>query len=119
MLKAEVGSTTLIHHLMDNSAPTCISEFVFLSLVAASYLADLPASEWHTYGLKRAESLAALLSMLSLVFVSLGLAYEAIVRLINTFGNGVVDENIDGPLMSLVAGIGVMVNIVLAFVLGE
>lgn len=52
--------------------------------------------------------------MVSLAFVSVGLGYEAIRRLVEPPQNGV-----DGPMMSLIAGIGVFVNVVLAFVLGE
>jgi solute carrier family 30 (zinc transporter), member 2 len=82
--------------------------------VAASYLASLPATLTHTYGLKRTESLAALFSMTSLAFVSVGLAYEAVMRIVAP-----PTENIDAPLMSGIAAIGVCVNVVLAFVLGE
>jgi zinc transporter 2 len=51
--------------------------------------------------------------MVSLAFVSVGLGYEAILRLVRP------PENIDGRIMSLVAGIGVFVNVCLAFILGE
>merc|ERR1711865_675993 len=85
----------------------------FAVAIAASYLASLPATVNHTYGLKRTESLAALFSMVTLAFVSVGLSFEAVQRLINP------PENIDGQMMSIVAGIGVAVNVALAFVLGE
>ena len=52
--------------------------------------------------------------MLSLAFVSIGLAYEAVRRLLYP-----AEEDIDGPLMSGIATIGVIVNVVLAIVLGE
>lgn len=86
----------------------------FAVAIAASYLASLPATVRHTYGLKRTESLAALFSMTSLAFVSVGLAYEAVQRLVEP-----PKEGVDGTLMSVIAGIGVVVNVVLAFVLGE
>lgn len=85
----------------------------FAVAIAASYLASLPATVNHTYGLKRTESLAALFSMTSLAFVSVGLAYTAVIRLINP------PEGVDGKVMSIIAGIGVVVNVALAFVLGE
>lgn len=85
----------------------------FAVAIAASYLASLPATVNHTYGMKRTESLAALFSMVTLAFVSVGLSFEAVQRLINP------PENIDGQMMSIVAGIGVAVNVALAFVLGE
>jgi zinc transporter 2 len=83
-------------------------------IVGASHLASLPATQQHTFGLKRTESLAALFSMLSLAFVSIGLAYEAVRRLLNP-----AEDIIDGPLMSGIATVGVIVNVILAFVLGE
>ena len=86
----------------------------FAVAIAASYLASLPATAKHTYGLKRTESLAALFSMTSLAFVSIFLAYQAVQRLVKP-----PQEGVDGPLMSLIAGIGVVVNVILAFVLGE
>jgi zinc transporter 2 len=58
--------------------------------------------------------LAALFSMVSLAFVSIWLAYEAIRRLISP-----AEDDIDGRLMSGIAAIGVIVNVVLAIVLGE
>mmetsp|Transcript_21941 Transcript_21941/g.62485 ORF Transcript_21941/g.62485 Transcript_21941/m.62485 type:complete len:461 (-) Transcript_21941:7-1389(-) len=86
----------------------------FAVAIAASYLAGLPATEQHTFGLKRSESLAALLSMISLAFASFGLAFEAIRRLM--FG---MEEPINAKLMTLIAAIGVVVNLILAYVLGE
>merc|ERR1719162_2239629 len=83
----------------------------FVAIIAAR-LAARPTTTQHTFGLKRAESLAALLSMLSLAIVSVGLAMEAIDRLYKNEGN------VDGKMMSIVAGIGVIVNIALALVLG-
>eukprot|EP00535_Pseudo-nitzschia_heimii_P001894 CAMPEP_0197177232 /NCGR_PEP_ID=MMETSP1423-20130617/2916_1 /TAXON_ID=476441 /ORGANISM="Pseudo-nitzschia heimii, Strain UNC1101" /LENGTH=457 /DNA_ID=CAMNT_0042626755 /DNA_START=179 /DNA_END=1552 /DNA_ORIENTATION=+ len=86
----------------------------FAVAIAASHLASLPTTRKHTYGLKRCESLAALFSVTSLAFISLGLAYRAVVRLANP-----PDEPVDGPLMTTIAGIGLVVNIAMAFVLGE
>ncbi|KAG7349478.1 cation efflux protein [Nitzschia inconspicua] len=86
----------------------------FAVAIAASYLASLPATPQHTFGLKRSESLAALFSMVSLAFVSAGLAYEAIRRLIEP-----PEQGVDGTIMTMIAGIGVLVNLILAWVLGE
>ena len=52
--------------------------------------------------------------MVSLAFVSVWLAYEAVKRFIEP-----PEDGVDGKVMSGVATIGVCVNIVLAFVLGE
>jgi zinc transporter 2 len=86
----------------------------FAVAIAASYLASKPATRQHTFGLRRTESLAALFSMVSLAFVSVGLGYEAICRLINP-----PEELVEGKIMSGIASIGVMVNIALAAILGE
>ena len=86
----------------------------FLVAIVASHLASLPSTDLHTFGLKRMESLAALFSMISLALVSVGLALEAVRRLVQP-----PEEPVDGQLMSGIATIGVVVNVVLAFVLGE
>ena len=86
----------------------------FLVAMGAAHLASLPSTEYHTFGLKRMESLAALFSMVSLALVSVGLAAEAIRRLVYP-----PSEPIDGKLMSGIAAIGVLVNVCLAVVLGE
>lgn len=86
----------------------------FAVAIAASYLASMPATRQHTFGLKRSESLAALFSMVSLAFVSIGLGYEAVNRLVYP-----PEELVQGKIMSGVASIGVLVNIALAAVLGE
>ncbi len=91
----------------------------FLVAIVGSHIASLPASESHTFGLKRTESLAALLSMVCLVILSIGLAVEATHRIwVLLFSDEDVPE-VDGKLMSTIAAIGVVVNVVLAFVLGE
>ncbi|KAL7432731.1 hypothetical protein ACHAXH_001848, partial [Discostella pseudostelligera] len=91
----------------------------FLVAIVGSHIASLPASESHTFGLKRTESLAALLSMVCLVILSIGLAVEATHRIwVLEFTTRDVTE-VDGKLMSTIAAIGVIVNVILAFVLGE
>lgn len=87
----------------------------FAVAIAASHLGNLPTTDQHTFGLKRVESLAALFSMTSLALVSVGLAFEAVRRLVNPPS----PDTVDGPLMSGIAAIGVVVNVILAFVLGE
>mmetsp|Transcript_21233 Transcript_21233/g.52249 ORF Transcript_21233/g.52249 Transcript_21233/m.52249 type:complete len:446 (+) Transcript_21233:395-1732(+) len=86
----------------------------FAVAIAATFLASMPATKSHTYGLKRSECLGALFSMTSLAFVTITLAYEAVRRLITP-----EQEAVDGKLMVIIASIGVAVNIALAFVLGE
>jgi cobalt-zinc-cadmium efflux system protein len=61
-------------------------------------------SHRHTFGLKRAEILAALLNSATMIVICLYLFYEAVVRLINP-------EPIDAGIMSVVAAIGLAANL--------
>lgn len=91
----------------------------FVVAISGSHIASLPASDSHTFGLKRTESLAALFSMVSLAILSVGLACEAIRRMyIDLFAGGEVTQ-VEGKLMSSIAFLGVIVNVILAYVLGE
>mmetsp|Transcript_3866 Transcript_3866/g.6975 ORF Transcript_3866/g.6975 Transcript_3866/m.6975 type:complete len:416 (-) Transcript_3866:320-1567(-) len=91
----------------------------FIVAISGSHIASLPASDSHTFGLKRTESLAALFSMVSLAILSVGLAVEAIRRMWVILYIGGETTQVDGKLMAIVAFIGVIVNVILAFVLGE
>jgi len=96
----------------------------------ASKLAVNPPDSHNTFGFKRAEALAALFSMSCLFAVSLVLGVEAVHRgfiFWNVMqqeyaaddGSVVTGLVVDGKIMSLTAVVGVLVNICLAFVLGE
>lgn len=91
----------------------------FVVAILGSHIAALPASEAHTFGLKRTESLAALFSMASLAILSVGLAAEAMRRMYYILQGEEDIQQVDGKLMSTIAAIGVIVNVILAFVLGE
>eukprot|EP00970_Alexandrium_tamarense_P009666 scaffold1940_cov189-Alexandrium_tamarense.AAC.1 len=91
----------------------------FVVAISGSHIASLPASETHTFGLKRSESLAALFSMVSLAILSIGLAVEAVRRLWVIVHAPEEASIVDGKLMATIAFIGVVVNVALAFVLGE
>lgn len=112
----EVAGGLISHSLavLSDAAHLLADLTSFAVAIAASYLASLPATQQHTFGLKRVESLAALFSMVSLALVSCGLLYAAIQRLLDP-----PEEAVDGPVMSGIAAIGVCVNVVLAVVLGE
>mmetsp|Transcript_11968 Transcript_11968/g.29279 ORF Transcript_11968/g.29279 Transcript_11968/m.29279 type:complete len:457 (+) Transcript_11968:105-1475(+) len=90
----------------------------FLFAVAAGHLAALPGSKTYTYGYRRWEVLAALFSMVSLAVCSVYLEGEGIRRLLPYITGIEVIEEVDGGVMSIIASIGVVVNIALAFVLG-
>lgn len=91
----------------------------FAVAIVAAYLAARPSTRYHTYGLKRTESLAALFSMSTLAVISIGLALEAVRRIYNMLYHEEDTEEVDGKLMSGIATIGVLVNLALAAVLGE
>jgi cobalt-zinc-cadmium efflux system protein len=74
------------------------------SLVAI-HLAARPETGSHTYGLKRAEILAAAANAVTLLIVSALVTYEAIVRLVHP-------SHVDGAVLVVVAGVGVGVNLV-------
>jgi len=102
-----------------SDAAHLFSDFAsFAVAIFANYLASLPSTEFHTYGLKRSESLAALFSMVSLALVCVWLGVEALRRLYDLAVLGELYA-VDGKLMSGIALIGVLVNLALAAVLGE
>ena len=91
----------------------------FIVAIFAERIARLPPNTSNTFGYHRAEALAALYSMSILLVVSLFLAAEALHR--GYVFLVLADEEepvVNGKIMSLTAGFGVVVNICLAFVLG-
>ena len=105
--------------ILSDASHLCADLASFAVAIGASYLASLPKTANHTFGLKRVESLAALLSMLSLAFISVALGVEAIRRIYKIVIHDDDDIQVAGFLMSGIAFIGVLVNVALAFVLGE
>jgi len=103
--------------IMSDAAHLFADLAAFVVSIGASHLASLPSTKKHTFGLKRMESLAALFSMVSLALVCVYLAIEAVKRIYQFFVLGTMEE-VDGKFMTIIATIGVLVNIVLAFVLG-
>ncbi|KAI8575653.1 hypothetical protein K450DRAFT_260866 [Umbelopsis ramanniana AG] len=83
----------------------------FAVALAAIYFAEKPATRRHSYGFHRAEVIAALASVLTIWILTFYLVQAAIERLRNP-------EPINGKLMCLTASIGVIINIILAVVLG-
>ncbi|KAG0308747.1 hypothetical protein BGZ98_007023 [Dissophora globulifera] len=83
----------------------------FIISLTAVYLSRRAATATHTFGYHRAEVLGALFSIFLIWGLTLTLVVEAYSRLRNPIA-------IDGKTMSVVAGVGVCVNISLMFVLG-
>lgn len=78
----------------------------------AAWLAARPPSRRHTYGLGRAELLAALVNALSMLAVVFVIAAEAWHRLQSP-------GQIDGATVSVVAVLGLVINLVVAWVLSR
>jgi len=84
--------------------------FSLLLALAAVSLAARPATARHSFGFKRAEILAALVNGVLLVVVSIWVIVEALRRLADPV-------EILGPGMLLIALVGLLVNVVAAWVL--
>lgn len=78
----------------------------------AAWLAARPPSRRHTYGLGRAELLAALFNALTMLLVVFGIAIEAWRRLQH-------QGSIDGATVSVVAVMGLLVNLLVAWILSR
>ncbi len=78
----------------------------------AAWLATRPPSRRHTYGLGRAELLAALINAVSMLVVVFMIASEAWQRLQNP-------GSIDGATVSVVAVIGLLINLLVAWILSR
>ncbi|KAI8973846.1 cation efflux protein [Pilobolus umbonatus] len=111
-------ATELVAGYFANSLALMSDAFHLLSDVAsfivaliAIYLAEKPPTKTHTYGFHRAEVIAALASVLTIWILTGFLVKEAIERIKQP-------QIIDAKLMCITATIGVLVNILLAFVLG-
>ncbi|HXY53138.1 MAG TPA: cation diffusion facilitator family transporter [Nitrospirota bacterium] len=90
------------HMLTDNLA-------LLLSIFAMKFAA-MPATEKRTFGFYRLEILAALINGIILALISLYIIYQAYLRIINP-------QRVEGTLMLAVASIGLIANIIGAFVL--
>ncbi|WP_131109798.1 cation diffusion facilitator family transporter [Sulfuricystis thermophila] len=82
-----------------------------LALLAA-WLAARPTSQRHTYGFGRAELLAALLNALAMLAVVAGITWEA-------WGRFAEPRPIMGEMVSLVATLGLAVNLLVAWMLSH
>lgn len=79
---------------------------------AAARLSRLPATDTHTYGLRRIETLAGLLNGLTMLLVVGVIVWHAIERLI-------APQPVEAGVVMVVAAIGLVINIVVAWVLSR
>ncbi|KMY67448.1 zinc transporter ZitB [Desulfocarbo indianensis] len=90
-------------HMLTDAASLALAWLAFR-------VAQRPGGENHSYGLVRAEVLAAFVNGLALVLISAWIIYEAIVRLL-------APQPVRGGLMLVVAGAGLLVNLVVLYIL--
>jgi cobalt-zinc-cadmium efflux system protein len=100
------GSLSLISDALHNFSDGIA---VIISYFAIR-LKSRPHTEKHTFGFKRAEILAALINSAVLVAIAFYLFYESISRLLKP-------EPVEGALMTIVAAIGLVANIIGTFLL--
>ncbi len=90
-----------------------LSDSLALGLAAfASWIAHRPPSRRHSYGLARAEVIAALANSLLMLVLIVGIVVEAINRFLTP-------HSVSGPAVMVIAAIGLVVNIGAAVVLSH
>jgi len=90
-------------HMVTDSASLALAAF-------ALWLARRPPSSRHSYGLGRVETLAALLNVVFMILVIVGISVAAIDRFLEP-------ATVDGQTVTVVALIGLIVNISVAWLL--
>lgn len=90
-------------HMLTDTASLALAWLAFR-------VARRPSEESHTYGLVRAEVLAAFVNGLALILVTVWIGYEAVTRLMEP-------QPVKGGLMMAVASAGLAVNLVVLYIL--
>src|SRR5580698_3326106 len=100
---AAVASNSLV--LLPDAGHMLVDVGAIAGSLIAIRLAARPETGKHTYGMKRAEILAAAGNGLALVIISALVTYDAIVRLLHP-------GHVHGAVLIVVAAVGVAVNVV-------
>ena len=88
-----------------------LTDAMALGLAAfAAWLAKQPRSARHSYGLVRAEVVAALINSLFMLVIIIAIAYHAVERLLQP-------QPVAGGMVMIIAAVGLVVNIVVAIIL--
>lgn len=90
-------------HMVTDSASLGLAAF-------AAWLAQRPPSQRHTYGYGRVETLAALANVLFMVLVVVGISVAAVRRFLEPAA-------IDGEAVTLVAALGLLINLGVAWLI--
>ena len=100
---AAVASNSLV--LLADAGHMLVDVGAIAGSLVAIHLAARPETRSHTYGMKRAEILAAAANAIALLVVSALVTWDAVVRLLHP-------STVDGAVLIVVAGVGVAVNVV-------
>lgn len=90
-------------HMLTDSSSLAIG-------AVAAWLSRRPASRSHSFGLQRAEVLGALVNAVLMIGVVIAIAVSAINRFFQP-------QPVEGGIVMVIAGIGLLVNIVIGFIL--
>lgn len=97
--------------LLSDAAHVFMDVFALGLSFAALRISARPADDRHTYGWHRMEVLAALVNGVTLLVIAAGIGYEAVQRFSEP-------QPVRGPEMLAIAAVGLVVNLVVAFILG-
>lgn len=113
ILVAEVAGGIYTHSLalLSDSAHVFMDIFALALSYFALKISARPSDDQHSFGYHRVEVLAALINGASLLVISIGIFYEAVKRWQSPV-------EIRSTEMLIIAVIGLIVNVVVAFVLG-
>ncbi len=100
---AAVVSNSLV--LLADAGHMLVDVGAIAGSLVAIHLAARPETRSHTYGMKRAEILAAAANAIALLIVSALVTWDAVVRLLHP-------STVDGAVLIVVAAVGVAVNVV-------
>lgn len=100
---AALASNSLV--LLADAGHMLVDVGAIAGSLVAIHLAARPETRSHTYGMKRAEILAAAANAIALLIVSALVTWDTVVRLLHP-------STVDGAVLIVVAAVGVAVNIV-------
>jgi len=98
--------------LLSDAAHVFLDIFALVISYSALRLSAFPSDDRHTYGFHRLEVFAAFANGITLLLVSVGIFWEAYHRIL-------APEPVLGPELLLIAILGLMVNLIVAVVLGS
>src|ERR1700733_4428728 len=107
---AALASNSLV--LLADAGHMLVDVGAIAGSLVAIHLAARPETHSHTYGMKRAEILAAAANAIALLIVSALVSWDAVVRLLHP-------STVDGAVLIVVAGVGVAVNVVATLVMAR